>query len=69
MYRQPSVPPVGGGNVRSIIEAIARFLRDFCLAVWTEDRNQNEEIERLKKRLSELEGVSADGGGSDQDNA
>lgn len=54
-YREPSVP-AAAGDARSAVQALARFLRDFCQAAWTADRNKDEEIARIKMRLDKLEG-------------
>lgn len=57
MYKQPNVPQRRDGqNTWTFLDALVRFLRDFCPAVWNEDKRQSEELEAIKKRLDALEG-------------
>lgn len=56
-YKQPNVPRRrDGGNPWTFLDDISRFLRDFCQAAWNADRLKDEEIARIKKRLSALDG-------------
>lgn len=57
MYKQPHVPQRRDGeNTWTFLDTLVRFLRDFCPAVWNEDKNQRAEIDELKKRIEALEG-------------
>jgi len=51
-FKQPRVPlPREEGQFAHDLRQLAFFLRDFCLECWMESRRQNEEIEKIKKRL------------------
>ena len=54
-YRQPRVPQMQGEDVAEYLREIARFLREDCMAGWNADRQKEEELARIKRRLDALE--------------
>lgn len=54
-YKQPRVPQLRESDAQEWMRETNLFLRDFCMASWDADRRKDEEMERMKKRLSALE--------------
>ena len=54
-FKQPRVPEYrerdgADGYIRSLV----LFLKDFCMDVWTANRERRREIDEIRVRLSEL---------------
>lgn len=60
MYKQPRVPQMREGmSLAHYVRELILFLKDFTMDVWTENKRQREEIERIQK---ELESMRQEGG-------
>lgn len=55
-YKQPKVPQMQGSDSAAYLHALVLFLREDCMAGWNADRQKDEEIDKIKKRLDSLEG-------------
>ena len=54
-YKQPKIPQIREGDAAGSLRALILFLREDCMAGWNADRQKDEEIEKIKKRLQNLE--------------
>ncbi|MDY4856924.1 MAG: hypothetical protein SO155_13025 [Candidatus Ventricola sp.] len=54
-FKQPRVPEYreSDGTGR-YLHTLVLFLKDFCMDVWTANREQRREIDEIRVRLSEL---------------
>ena len=55
-FKQPRVPEYreSDGTGR-YLHTLVLFLKDFCMDVWTANRETSREISEIKERLTELE--------------
>lgn len=54
-FKQPRVPEYRESEgTGKYIRSLVLFLKDFCMDVWTANREQRREIDEIRVRLSEL---------------
>ena len=54
-FKQPRVPEYRESDgTGKYIRSLVLFLKDFCMDVWTANREQRREIDEIRVRLSEL---------------
>ena len=55
-FKQPRVPEYRESEgADRYIRSLVLFLKDFCLDVWTANRETSREISEIRERLTELE--------------
>lgn len=55
-FKQPRVPEYREREgADRYIRSLVLFLKDFCMDVWTANRETSREISEIKERLTELE--------------
>lgn len=55
MFKQPRVPQRRENTpLADFVYELTLFLKDFCLGAWQESKRQHEEIEAIKKQITEM---------------